>query len=496
MHRKGARRALHGEAAPLDPGEWPEETEEEVECEPANPPTEENMDAGDEEESDDMAMMQTSLPDAAGRATEVQDARRLHEQLQRLPAGQATKAARQLYQRLRPHRESIRSWEEIEAVLVAVQEAEDTCESPEDSDMVDEWARHLCEGVTAQPASGSGDPCPTQPALMSRAGSHHAAQDETERRHEEDLAMQNERDLALFEWCERQREVEAAQQDAARAQREDRATLAAHMGWSTGPPTKRMRLAMTVQEVGKHAKHSEFDLDPGQKIQITMDAKQDESTAHFFHDGQIVNDQIARQLLLEEEERLRNGFDPEGRQVPPVVQKFSWPRLQTLFREGRISVADLYKVGGAPLAHVFAIAEEAERDKQALLAPIPTDTPWLPAHEPLMNVAYRAWYKENMNDVEIIHLFGPRVRQHFVANWNLKYADLEPPPETIEKPSDEDPVREERPVPDTEVQASSEDADLRTTMPWTPPDVEPRREGSHDRRRLSHGSPLSSDLND
>ena len=200
-----------------------------------------------------------------------------------------------------------------------------------------------------------------------------------------------------------------------------------------GGAANNARLAMTVT-AGRRTKHTEFDLDPGQSIKIALEAMEGASTEKYIHGGQVINDQIARQLLREEEERQRRGHHPDMPHSPPVVQKLSWSRLRTLFKgwtEGKISVQDLYRAGGSPLAHLFAAAAEVEREKKKLLAEPGQDdgtmAHLIPEYEPLMNVAYRFWFQELLDDTEVLHLFGPRVHRHFVVNYNQRRADLEPP---------------------------------------------------------------------
>ena len=107
---------------------------------------------GPDAEGDDSALMQSALSKTAGADTGLRDARWLLHQLQTLPVGQATRTARHLHQRLLAVCDRVSMWEEIQAVLVSMLDVQDTCESPEDGDLVDEWCRRTrCQHPIRQP---------------------------------------------------------------------------------------------------------------------------------------------------------------------------------------------------------------------------------------------------------------------------------------------------------------------------------------------------------
>ena len=140
----------------------PVETEEDAE------PTNATMDTEDVEvetngpdaEGDDSALMQSALSKTAGADTGLRDARWLLHQLQTLPVGQATRTARHLHQRLLAICDRVSMWEETQAVLVSMLDVQDTCESPEDGDLVDEWYRILVGPQQGDRATSSSDPMP------------------------------------------------------------------------------------------------------------------------------------------------------------------------------------------------------------------------------------------------------------------------------------------------------------------------------------------------
>ena len=293
----------------------------------------------------------------------------INAELAEMPERQARTAASELLRRLRQGQSrmegTVMEWEQIEAALVAHSSA--SCEPPDGEccpdrigRWVSQWARKLAPRGE-QPGSGAASSHEAPPAR----DPHLDAEDEgllyEDRAQEEE--RQAQADEELYRWH--------TQQAAREAQLEDRAAVAAHMGWATQSRPK-WHLDIEVQ-AGAARQTVTVPLKEGAPAHIVINTRRTVETSYLFQ-GQPVAPEQARKRLAEATEayaateasraepRRRTAFSTSDPELRPFYQM--WER-------GAIGWEQLVEQIGAEAAEFVRVA--AEIDSADL------ETPVLPA---------------------------------------------------------------------------------------------------------------------
>ena len=158
----------------------------------------------------------------------------LNDEMGQRPEEEATTMAMKLMRAIQPRAAQVKDWERVQAVLVAHTGKRGNIWCGDKLTAQEEWVtqwmnnllheRHGGALLGGEVASSSSD----APAVLAEG---EKPEDHRERLHE----IQNQHDIELFEWHQRQSEKEAAEE----ARRREDATMAAHMGWSTRPAKKK-----------------------------------------------------------------------------------------------------------------------------------------------------------------------------------------------------------------------------------------------------------------
>ena len=244
-------------------------------------------------EEDEVDLMQRALASTvkAGKRDVIQA---LNDELGQRPEEEATTMAMKLMRAIQPRAAQVKDWERVQAVLVAHTGKRGNIWCGDKLTAQEEWVtqwmnnllheRHEGALLGGEVASSSSD----APAVLAEG---EKPEDHRERLHE----IQNQHDIELFEWHQRQSEKEAAEE----ARRREDATMAAHMGWSTRPAKKKLRISLDVRS-GKTTRYSEIEVLDGEVVTIALQTAIVECGEEFYHQGK-------REALREEEERLQHN---------------------------------------------------------------------------------------------------------------------------------------------------------------------------------------------
>ena len=171
---------------------------------------------------------------------------------------------------------------------------------------------------------------PERPNTMGaeRASSSHEAANRSPQAIGEPLEDQEDRLLAAQELADEELYRWHQQELARETQAQDRAAVAARLGWSERPLTKRLRVTMEVStSVG--SKYSEIEAAPGDTINVKLAVNMVDHGQEFLKNGKRQDPRTAMEELREEEERTSRGIPAarEDEQKNPVAFSTNDPQI-------------------------------------------------------------------------------------------------------------------------------------------------------------------------
>ena len=102
--------------------------------------------------------------------------------------------------------------------------------------------------------------------------------------------------------------------------------MTAHLGWSSRPPSKRLRISIDVRS-GSSTRYSEIEVRAGEKVSINLQAGIVDSGDELYHRGKMVDARDGREALRVEEERLRHyqpkDVSPKPRRASMTMRRSS-----------------------------------------------------------------------------------------------------------------------------------------------------------------------------
>ena len=257
--------------------------------------------------------------------------------------------------------------------------------------------------------------------------------------------LQNLHDAELFEWHEAQRQQEE-QNKAREARCRDEATLQAHQGWSSRPPSKRLRLMLDVR-TSSSSRYSEVEVKPGETVTLNIQAVMVDHGDELYRDGNKVNLRDGMQALREEEERLMRGT-PQTHPSAPAEERGGWstnnaeirPHYEA-WKEGRVDFRQLQDAVGPDRAMFIVSAAEVAGLDLDTLPDVDTANreAWQdgrPADAlldtPACKADYGRWSTGDLRTADLIDKWGGDVYRIFQA-WYMegKQPDQAAPPEEI-----------------------------------------------------------------
>ena len=200
--------------------------------------------------------------------------------------------------------------------------------------------------------------------MRSRGEAQRAQLYEDREREEE---RQRHEDAELYEWHEQQR--------ARTAQLEDRATLAAHLGWSTR--TTRAVRVQVADGQGARAQSLLLRLRPGERAQFRVEVDEVTDTEYLYQ-GEVQDPVVARQKLLEAEQAA-----VEAERETAAEAEQDRPRGRRTFRTADAEVrpreveTQSYEVNVVRMAEVPATVNyETDDDAETMIMGVfPEDEP-------------------------------------------------------------------------------------------------------------------------
>ena len=281
--------------------------------------------------------------------------------------------------------------------------------------------------------------------------------------------QQNLEDIELFKWHTSQVEAEEKRKEALEAQAKDRAALQAHLGWSSGPPQKRVRLTLEAITTTSN-RYMEWEFGEGDKLQIKMEVAQVPHGGRLLQGGRPVEGHAGLEELRKEEERIaRHGPQPAAA-VPRRTGMFSTedPAIRPYYdawRDGRIDFDGLITaVGGDAAMYIKEAAEVAELDLDTVPdVDVSGRMAWQQGRDvesilrsPGCRADYARWEVGDLKDADIVDKWGGDVYRRF-EGWFVHGA---PPGEDVLEQDD-------RAINDhSAMETMPEEAE---TVPWPAP---------------------------
>ena len=250
---------------------------------------------------EEVTLMQRTMTGLAASGKAKRDlVQQLNEELTQQDDEEATTLSMKLMRAIQSRASQIRDWDRVQAVLVGHTGKKGKIWCGDRLSVVHTYRR------AEETASSSSD----QPTLiLPGAGEDPAAQ---RARLKE---VQNQHDSDLYEW-HRARLQADAQAEAAEAKRQEDNT------WSSGPPTKRLRVAIDVRGAAS-SRYSEIEVRPGETVSLNIQASIADHGMEMYKAGRSVNPRDGLKALREEEERLNRG-DPGERRSAAEDQRAGW----------------------------------------------------------------------------------------------------------------------------------------------------------------------------
>ncbi|CAE7260755.1 unnamed protein product [Symbiodinium sp. CCMP2592] len=402
--------------------------------------------------------------------------------------------AKSLNQAIQQRAADVPEWDSVHAVLVAHagKPKAALCGAPiyGREEWLRRWtARLLIRGGIAN-----------EPLEPERASSSHEipvpAREETPEEQQERLArQQNEEDAQLYRW--HQREVAREEQQRAReAQLRDRATLQAHLGWSSAPPGKKIRVTVEMRSTTA-SKYSEWEVGEGDEIKIKLGISMVEHGGNHIHEGRKVDREIGTRELLRREQQLVEQMQHDqtrpGDEDKPEDKRQSWstndPNLQPHYqawREGRTDFKGLVeRVGEDAAVYLVEAAEVAQLELDTVPdMDVSARDEWLRGEDvdniltrPACIADYYRWAEGDLMESDVVDKWGGQVKRAFHA-WFIAGG----PPQHPEDGGEAAPLAE-RTEMEEEAHNQALDApdlpegeggipdtmDEMETVPWEPP---------------------------
>ena len=221
---------------------------------------------------------------------------------------------------------------------------------------------------------------------------------------------------------------------AGEAKRREEAEMAAHMGWSSRPSTKRLRISIDVRS-GTSTRYSEVEVRDGESVTINLKASLVEGGEELFHQGRRVGTREGREALRLEEGRLQQ-YQPEG-PGPERAQRASPPTEAEVqaytraWKEGSIDFDGLQSMLGDDKAMEIVRKVEQEGLRETVLPDVDTTNRkrWQqgqPVEELLglqaCRAEYHRWCTGEISSRDLVDKWGGDVLRVFQA-WFMQGKD-------------------------------------------------------------------------
>ena len=452
------------------------------------------------EAGDETHLMQRTVTGMLTGPKSLDLVRQLHQELAERSDEEATALSTRLMRAIQGKAAEVDDWERLQAVLVAHtgKRGSSWCGEVrmEQETWVTRWMSLLLERIPHQGHDTEADrevaSSSTEVPQLGRPTAQGERPEDQQARLEE---QQNLEDIELFKWHSSQIEAEEKRKEAQEAQAKDRAALQAHLGWSSGPPQKRVRLTLEAITTTSN-RYMEWEFGEGDKLQIKMEVAQVPHGGRLLQGGRPVERHAGLEELRKEEERIaRHGPQPAAA-VPRRTGMFSTedPAIRPYYdawRDGRIDFDGLITaVGGDAAMYIKEAAEVAELDLDTVPdVDVSGRMAWQQGSDvesilrsPGCRADYARWEVGDLKDADIVDKWGGDVYRRF-EGWFVHGA---PPGEDVPEPDDR--ANNDHGAMET----MPEEAE---TVPWPapPPGMEgdPTKGGSKGTRRRGWGTSSS-----